>query len=146
MNVIAVAQYRQPVANREDLFEAMRDINDADTFPLQPTNHLKEIAQLIICQRCRRLIHRQYADVSRKRLCYLNKLPFGDTERTDRDGGINILTKLRKQCFRAFPHRRIINQGKSGPGWLVAQADILRNREFRYLLEILIDHTNAVAL
>ena len=76
-HVLAVAQHASPLAQVEDLLQAMADEEHAQPSIAQRADDRKEAFDLVQRQRRRRFVHDQNARVERQRLGNLHQLLVG---------------------------------------------------------------------
>ena len=67
-----------PIRNSEDLSEAMRNIKNRNSSPLQFINDFEQTSHFSGIQRRRRFIHRHDSKLHRERLGNLDQLPVTD--------------------------------------------------------------------
>ena len=100
----AVLQDRDPIAELEDLGEAMGDVDDRDARVAQAPDHLEQMLRLGRRQRRGRLVEDQEAEIARERLGDLHDLRLGGRELAYREGRVEGDAEIGEQPLRAPPH------------------------------------------
>ena len=140
----AVLEHGDAVAEREDLVQAVRDEDDRDALRAERPQPLEQQLDLAAGDDRRRLVEHEQPDVVDQRARDLDHLLVGDrqspTRRADR-ARRRALSEGRSPRARA---PMVDGAARTAP--LMADEDVLRDRQFGKENELLIDDVDAAAL
>ena len=140
-----VAQNGAAVGDRDDLIEAMGDIDDGGAPPLHAREHREQSLDLALFQRRRRLVQDEDAAFPAQRLGDRHELALREAERSDGPVRVGIEVELREHIMRLPAHLRAIDHGQRAepPHRQVAERDVLGNRQRRHQPQLLRDGDDA---
>ena len=112
---LAVAQDRDAVADGVDLLEEVRDEDDADAAGLEVQHELKELFDLLLVQRGRRLVENEHLALHIDRAGDGDHLLHGDGAARQLLRGRGGDAKRAEKLFRARVHLAPVGKGAPGP-------------------------------
>src|SRR5690606_19659911 len=134
----AVLEHRDLVAEVEHLLEAMRHVEDGDTFGLEPIDDPIQQSDLVLGQRGRRLVHRDHPGVERQRLDDLHDLLFGHGQPADPLAWVDEIDPEAIEEFGGVArHHPVVDQAAATR--LPADEDVLRHGPVGQEVELLED-------
>ena len=141
----AIAQHTDLVADAEDFFHAVRDINNGDTTRLQRLHQAEQGIDLAFGQcRCR-LIHDQQARIHGQCLGNFHHLLLADGQQAGFGFRIDIVSTQRRQLRRCLaPHTGAVDHAETGR--LAAEEQVFHHRQLRNQVQFLMDDGNAAGL
>ena len=107
-DVLAVAQYAQPVAHALEFFQAVGDIDDGYALRAQTVDEGKEDVDLILGQRGCRLIHNDDAAVAGEHFGNFNDLLLRCGELLHQHIGINVNAHFLQEAFGFGAHGLLV--------------------------------------
>ena len=110
LDVLAVTDNRNAVAELEQLFEFMGYKDDADAACLQFTAGLHQLLDFLLAQRGGRLVHNDHFCVDENRLGDLDHLLNAHAEVAGRLGRVYVLTERRHNFLCLLVHGRVVEQ------------------------------------
>ena len=138
----SVLEDGDPVADLPDLLEAVRDVDDGDTFAGQVADDAEQVLDLAGVQDRGRLVHHDESGVVRQGPRHAHDLLAGRGQPTHlttrRDVGVPQPAQQVSGRGPGLPR-----SGEPGVGVLVAQEDVLRDREPVDQVELLVDRRHA---
>ena len=141
----AVAQHGDAIGDRENLVEAMADIDDPDAALLEAAHDVEQPRHVAFGQRRGRLVHDEDARVMRQRAQDLDALAVADGERADDLIGSEIVDFERVEQRLGFgAHRPPIDAARARLR-RVAEKDVLGDAELGKQQQLLIDRRDARA-
>ena len=138
----AVAQHGDAIGNRENLFEPVRDVDDADLLGLQPRDDLEEPLHLRPAQRRRRLVHDEHSRGRPNRLRNLDELLLRHAEAVDQPIGVEVGAHTRQQVARLAPSAAPVDAAPRRSR-LERERDVLGDRQVRKQRRLLVDGSDA---
>ena len=90
VDVAPVAHHGDAVGDQRQLFQPVRDVDDADAAVAELADDAEQFLDLRLGERGGRLIHDEHFGVERQRLGDLDHLLLGDGEIGDLDGGVEV--------------------------------------------------------
>jgi hypothetical protein len=137
----AVAQHRDAVADLIDLIEKMGDEHDADAAQRELAHHREQDLDLMAIEARGRLVEDQHprrqVDGAGDRGDVLHR----DRIVSERLGDVDMQVELRKQRGGATAHLGLAHQAE--PRRLPAEIEVLRHRQVRQQIDLLIDGGDA---
>ena len=127
-HAFAVTKDGDAVGNREDFFEPVGDVDDADTAALEIAHDAKEQLHFLLRQRRGRLVHDDDAGAGTERAGDLDKLLLGHRERADLGVGGNLRPDALQELSGTGVARGPIDAAAGGDGF-EAQRDVLSDGE-----------------
>ena len=109
-DVAAVAEDRRPVAQLEDLVEAVADEQHRDAAVAQAADDREQAVDLVRRQRGGRLVEDQDAGLDRQRLGDLDQLLVGHRQAADRRRDVELDVELLEQRLGAAAHRAPVDR------------------------------------
>ena len=140
-DVFAVAINRDIVRNPEDFVHFVRDINDSNIFFLEFCNNAKQMLDLCIGQRGRRLVHDNNTAVIGYSLGNLNHLHLCNGQVTHLLIRINVQIQLVEQLNAVLPHFFMIDDQSLAR--CASQPQVFANAALGNRRQLLMDHGNA---
>jgi hypothetical protein len=140
----SVTQHGDTVADRQHLVEPVGNEDDGDPPLLQVTDNGEEAADLGLGEGGSGLVHDDELGLHREGAGDLHHLLLGDGQGGDRAGGIKVKTHLLGDRAGRPPHRRSVDEAQAGG--LAADEDVLRYRQRRDEVELLVDGDDAQRL
>ena len=141
----AVPQHGEAIGQRADLFQEMRDINDAQTLRLEAAHEGKKMRDVVARQAARGFIQDQHARAHRDGAGDFHELPLGDGEPADARFGPDVLAP---ELRHAGGHGAALHFGPFHE-WardrLHAEHDVFHHGEMHGQRKLLIDHGYARA-
>ena len=140
--VLSIADNLDTVAQAEDLFQSVGNVNDGYTLFTEKFHYLEHILHFVGCQRSAWLIHDQYFRILLNGLGNLDHLLISNREVLNQFPGIDLdleLVKcLRSLCFHRFSvdHDTITDR--------TSQKQIFSCRQLAHIVELLIDDRDSV--
>ena len=110
LDVLAVTDNRNAVAELEQLFELMGYKDDADAACLQFTAGLHQLLDFLLAQRGGRLVHNDHFCVDENRFRDLDHLLNAHAEVAGRLGRVYVLTERRHNFLCLLVHGRVVEQ------------------------------------
>src|SRR5699024_4982637 len=140
-NDLAAPDHRDAVCYGADLFELVRDEDNGGAAVAELTHDREQLFGLLRCQHSGRLVEDQDLGVLDQRLQDLDTLL--DTDRYVRDlGGRVDGESVPLRQFTDEPCRLVSAEYAGQPGLLVAEHDVLGDREHRDEHEVLVHHAD----
>lgn len=134
----AVAQHGHALRDLEDFIQPMRHIDHADAAARHLADRLEQDADLVRCQRGRRLIENQQPHLAHQRLRDLRHLAIGKRQRAD--GGLDIEgdAKLRQERLGLCHQFALPDEAETG-AWFTTEQQIVGYAQGLNKAEVLID-------
>ena len=126
-DVVAIPKYRDLIRNLEQLVHLVGDVDYAFALGLQRSDDCEQMADLLLGQRGRRLVHDQHVGVERHRLGDFHHLPASDGELADLDLWIDVDVEPLEQCLGHATHLVVVDKPEAA-GRFAANPDVLRHR------------------
>ena len=120
----------------------MRDEDDADAAGLDALDNAEQVARLLVRERSRGLVHDDDLGLFHDRADDLDELLLGDGEARDLLFALDVVTEHRHGLVSHPIH--LVPVDPPGLFRIAAKVDILRDRQIREELELLMDHGDAV--
>ena len=139
----AVAQHADVVREREDLLEAVGDVDDRNAACAQVAHDAEEAHGLGLGEGGRGLVHHDEARAAVDRLEELHELALRGGERGDRRERVERKAVALRQ-FADDADLRILVHAAQRPAYdLAAEEDVLEDREVAGEVELLVEHRDA---
>ena len=136
---LPVLHHGHPVGDAQNLFEPVRNVDDADALGTQPRDDLMQPLGVLRREHRRRLVEDDDLDLARQRLGDLDHLLMRDGERAGPQRGIDVETERGDQFGSAPPERAPGNNRSQ-----FAEKDVLRHRQVRRQRQLLMDDGDAL--
>lgn len=133
----AVPDHGDPVAERGDLLEVVRDEDDPDAVLAQPPHDREQLLDLLGGQHGGRLVHDEHARVQTERLGDLDHLEPGDAQFPHPGAGRHVHPDALQEHFCVRVHPLPVDHPE--PARLPPQEDVLRDRQIGDQVELLVD-------
>ena len=140
----AVAHHHDLVGDAFDLVELVRDVDHGDAVRLQLGDQHEQALRLPGRQRRGGFVHDQHAGVALQRLRDLDQLLLRDDQLAHRRVRPSREADLPENTHRLGPHRLVVQP--SAARLLVAEKDVLRDRQVFGQRELLVDQHDAACL
>ena len=141
-NLLAVAEHRDRIGNFQHIVEEVRNENDAAAIRPDLPQHVKQPLHLRRRQRRGGLVKDNDAGSRKQNARKFHQLLQAHRQRTHAGLGINIKAEAGNEPCRFLVDPRPIHRAHLGQ-WLVAQKDILGNRQVRNGRQFLVHHADA---
>ena len=125
----AVAQHRDPVADPANLVDAMRDVDDADPFALEPLDQGEELVGLAFRQGGGGLVQNEELEVLQQGLRDLGHLLLGPHELTDTCARAKIEAQVLQDGLGLRAHCALAQHPPAG--LLTPEEEVLLDRQVR---------------
>ena len=135
IDVLAIAEDGQTIANLHNFFQSVGDVNDCYALLFQSVDDLEQAGNFLFSQRRSRLVHDDDVAVERERLCNLDHLHLTYAQRGYLCLFRNIRMDAVQQLTRLAVHGLPVDL-PAGLGRLTAHEDVLRNREVFQLIQL----------
>src|ERR1700730_10921089 len=137
----AVAQNGDPVTNRVDLGQPVRDVENRPSLAFDSKQRRENALDLDVGQRCRRLVEDEHTRVTSKEACDLDELALGHAQRRHRCVEPDMIGPEQRQCLGgAFAQFRPLVQKRNFQG---AEPDIVLDRKVGTQAQFLRDDGDA---
>ena len=143
-DVLAVAQHRDDVGDRLDLFQPVRDVDDRDPFRLEFADELEQRRGLDWRERRSGFVEDCDAVRRRQRASDLRELPPRDGEPLHRHGDGNFDAEDAHRLFGARVHRPVVDGDAATQ--LAAEKHVLGDRKIRGEHDLLVHQHDAAPL
>lgn len=141
LDVLAVTDNRNAVAELEQLFELMGYKDDADAACLEFTAGLHQLLDFLLAQRGGRLVHNDHFCVDENRLGDLDHLLNAHAEVAGRLGRVYVLTERRHNFLCLLVHGRVVEQiALLEP---LVDKNVVRNAQQLFNIQLLINAGDA---
>ena len=141
VNAFAIAHHRGAVRQRENLIQAMADVDDADSLRLEIANDGEELFHFPVRQDRRGFVEHENARLLRERLGDLDALLPGDGQITARGFGIDADVDPAEQSLRLTMFVGAGNESNTRP--LAPEKNIFAGRKARHEVEFLVNDGDA---
>src|ERR1700680_583243 len=141
----AVAQHRPPIGEVENLFDAVRGVDDRDPIVRELPYDLEHRLAFRRRQRRSRLVHDEDAGVERQRFGDLDQLLLADAQFSDAAAGVNVDAEAAQQAFCRSDDTASIDQ-RAGNQRLAAKKDVVGHAQFGDEIELLMNDRYASTL
>ena len=142
---MAVAQDRDRVSDRRDLFQSMADEHDRYVAIAQLPNGLEQVLDLVRREGGGRLVHDEQTRARGQCLCDLEQLPVSDPETAHRDVRIQLDPELFEEPGRFGAHFAPVH-GARTPARLTACEDVLCRGQIRKHRRLLVHGDDSEAV
>ena len=137
-DVLAVAEDRRPVAQVEDLVEAVADEEHRDTAIAKPPDDREEARHLVGRERGSRFVEDEHPSLDRQRLRDLDQLLVGHRQAADGRVDVELHLELIEQGLGRAPRGTPVDRAEA-TGRGVADEDVLGDRQVREEPRLLVD-------
>ncbi len=141
-NLLSAPEHSDPVGDLEHLVQLVADEDDREALARERPEDLEELAGLLRCQHCRRLVEDQDVRAAIERLQDLDSLLLAHADVLDPCLWIDREVEGAGEMFDA-PVRGAVIEQHAGMGRLAGQDDVLRHRHHRDQHEVLVHHSDA---
>ena len=138
---LAVAQHRHAVADLVDLVEEVGDEEDRDAALLEVADDAEQLGALVEVQARRRLVEHQHPDVGEDRPRDGHQLLHGQRVPAQDRGGVDVEPEVGEDGVRVLAHPRPVDHPE--PARLATERDVLRDRDVRDQVDLLVDGPDA---
>jgi hypothetical protein len=143
---LAVAQHRDAVADLVDLVEEVRHEDDRDAAFLEVADHAEQLGALVEVETRRGLVEHQDPGLGRDRAGDRHELLDGEGVPAEDRGRVDVEAEVGEYGVGALAHLPPVDQTE--PAWLAAERDVLRDRDVRQQVDLLVDrpHTGLLGV
>ena len=139
---LAVAQHGDAIGDRENFFEPVRDVDDADLLRLEARDDLEQPLHFGLAQGRRRLVHDEHSRGRPDRLRNLDELLLGHAEAVDQPIGVDVGADALQQVARLAPAAAPVDAAPRGAR-LERERDVFGDRQVRKQRRLLVDRGDA---
>ncbi len=140
----AIAQHSNVIGNRQQLLQAVRNVNDRHAVRSQVADDAEEYGDLRRAQGGGRLVHHQDADIAGQRLGDFDNLLLAQRQLPDQRARVDRVLQPRQQL--AGPIFLLPFVEHAVDGQFARQIDVLRHAEVRAEVQFLVDHADPVSI
>ncbi len=138
---LARAQHQDPIADRHDFIELVRDEDDRQALADKQFQRVEQRIGLVGRQHGRRFVEDQHPGFAVERLQYFDALALADRQRGNRCIGINGQPEASGEFLDALARANPVETGT--PEALRAERDVLEHRHVVGQGEVLVHHADA---
>ena len=141
-HVAAVAGDRDPVADREDFLEPVRDIEHRDAAAIELPQDIEKPLRFALVERGVRLIEDQETRLFQQHARQFDKLLLADAEAADRQMDVEMQAEPIQEISAAFLHGA--DRDEAPTQWLPVDEQVRQHRPLREETQFLVDDADAV--